>query len=185
MKKSLVIFTLGMVLLLAFTACSGLETSSTSSPSNSTQLGIETTSKSSPASVSLITKNATDLVFTLKDFPAGWSLNKEITEDGYLSRYFIQKDIMTTILVCRVKVFSTIDEAKNEYTTKLSEIQKKYSTDNPKIGDSAYSYAENGFRCVFIKGNVIGITDMSSELYGGSLEDVVNWAKQLEKKFTE
>lgn len=133
----------------------------------------------------LITKSASDLQLQIKDFPIGWMLNSEgQKDDGYDSKTFLER--MGSIgypLVSQIKVFTSVEDAKEEYRKKLSDAEKKYPTKSQRIGDEAFAYAEQGgFRCLFRKSNVIGIADMSTELYGGSIEDVVKWATELAKR---
>ncbi len=150
------------------------------------------TSTSENAQQQLITKDASELALALDDFPVGWKLvgeevTSEGTQEGYFSRTFVSQELgMTQPLVCRVKVFSSINHAEEEYSSILAEVTKRYSFEKTNIGDDSFAYEETGFgfRCVFIKRNVIGIIDMSTFLYGGSLDDVKKYADLLGKRIS-
>lgn len=133
----------------------------------------------------LITTDASQLVLLPSDMPVGWALTGQTTEGGYYSTDFVSTESgFTTVLVCRLKVFPSIDEAKNEYSAQLSSAQTTYSLTNPGIGQEAFAYAQPGagYRCLFRELNVVGETDMSTALYGGSLDETISWARLLDNK---
>ena len=122
-----------------------------------------------------------------------WRVDKEGIEDGYYSRYFnLSHEFIVDYLTIRVKVFPTIEEARNEYEAKLAPVQPRFSTSSPRIGEEAFAYAEgNTYTCLFRKSNVIGIADLWFALSGGSppslqeaLDKVIEWARNLERKIS-
>lgn len=89
-----------------------------------------------PEAPQLITKNASEMVLTLDDFEAGWTLSS--SEDmtaatvGSQSAYKVTFQQMYTVVRNEVTVYSSIDAARTAYAEKVPTSVPVY---HPSIGD--------------------------------------------------
>jgi len=157
-----------------------------------TQTTITETGEPDNDTTEIITKDASELALALEDFPAGWKLlgegiKQEGSFAGYFSRTFVKQELLLAEpLICYVKVFSSVNEAEMEYSSLLSEVMAEFSIDETDFSDEGFAYEDVGwgYRCVFRELNVIGVIDMSTFEYGGSLYNVKKYAEQLAIKIS-
>lgn len=145
-------------------------------------LALILTGCSAPPSDVVINADASQLVLNVNDFPLGWGITKEATESGYYSRYFSTTDsslfaiYSSKSLICRIRVFKTIDQAKNEYNNLLASV--KYSYSKMDIGEEGIAFQSNNYYCTrFRVANVTGFADMGISFYQTtSLDEAKDWA---------
>jgi len=118
----------------------------------------ETTTENGTATNELITKDASEMVLTLDDFEAGWTLssseNITASKASSESAYEVLFYRPYTFLRNEVAVYASIDLAKAVYS---SQVPTKVSLEHPGIGDECFLDAPNLLAevLVFRKENVV------------------------------
>jgi hypothetical protein len=139
---------------------------------------------------------ASKLALSLNELPSEWQVYSECTTsdgpfEGYFERTFVTQgtqDGLTYIdgvMVCRVKVLPSEAQARQAYADNITFAdQEECQWEDLPIADDAFTYeaAGMGFGSVIREGNVVGIIQMSNELYGGSPVQVKEFAGMLEDK---
>jgi hypothetical protein len=159
------------------------------SQSNSTTASTPTTT------ANLITQDASTLALSLKDLPVGWtffttlpwvyyyiaSQSSDTPPPPPAISNFTETFMGTSYsLDIFLNVFSTVDEAKNEYSTELTLVQAEYSTTNPEIGQESIAYSGSYNGCFFRESNVVVKVETRGNI--SSLNDTVTFAQQQEAK---
>jgi len=135
------------------------------------------------------------LALAPSDLPIGWTLGSPGTEGqvslpliSQFSEIFVGSNsgFSANPLAIDISVFSTIDDAKNEYKTELTAAQAVYSTSSPNIGQEAFVDEQiSGYQCFFREVNVVGEIRMSTIVYGGSLDATISFAKLQDAKIVK
>ena len=130
-----------------------------------------------------ITNEASDLNFTINDFPTGWQMTKQgESGNGHeITAVKLFTVVVEDMVVSWVGVFPSVDAAELEFESRRGELSN-FRLDDPNIGDNSYIY-EGGLKdeVLFRVENVIGQVTMFTQ-FGGSLGDVEKWAKKLEER---
>lgn len=168
------------------TVLSGCASSKETAPPGQTQAPTSTSTVKSQTP-SLITTSASTLNFTIADFPSGWQINQKGDKDGgYEVRIIkineIAPAVLDKIVISWVKVFPDTAVASASYEADRKTKAETFHLDNASIGDESYIYSGNAtFEVLSRHNNVLVRTQMFNQ-YGGSLDEVKQWAKKLDSK---
>jgi hypothetical protein len=164
--------------------CSNSSNTPTAQPTSSTTAPTSTPTASKTTTFGNLvptTTPLTDLVLTVRDMPVGWVAQGQDTENsGDFKGYFrstLAQSSPVKALVTEVRLLPTVEDAQNEYVRLLQASQQRYSISKQNIGDQAFAYASTGFAVIVQRKNVVGVVLMSTALYGGSLDETVQWAR--------
>jgi len=185
--KNTVLFILAIGVLFFLSACVEDKTSPT--PSLPAEDTATTPTDANDESKLIVISSAADLNFTIQDFPDGWQAAGEGPElDGHqitvieLGPLSHLTGTLDDLVISWVRVFPSYDEATNAYIQFMSEKGKTYSLDDPKLGDTSFMYRGGSqIEVYFRTKNVLARVTMQ-ELYGGTLESAIEWAKKLEDR---
>lgn len=154
-------------------------------PTSESRSSVNQTLQSSPTQ-QVIINDPKELNLTINDFPIGWQRNGQTESDG---SYEIQVVKIGTFIALPeekvhswVGVFPDTSSAKEDYEGRRIGHGDRFRLEELKIGDSSYIYEGNAtVEAIFRVRNVIANVKMFTQ-YGGSLNDVKNWANQLNDK---
>jgi hypothetical protein len=186
-RTSLVLFglvalVLGGVLVITTSCGSGSTPKPTPTATNQ-----QTATPTPRAAQTLTNKNASDLTLKIADFPQGWQIADEGDKDeGYEVRVVklnsVSPQILDKVVVSWVKVFADTTGTSTAYQEERQSKAGTFRLDNPGIGDESYVYSGNGtFEVLSRHANVLARTSMYNQ-YGGSLDEVKQWAKKVDSK---
>lgn len=167
-------------LILALIGCTSSSTSSSTIPQPSQN---ETPTPRQPR---LISNPASELNFTINDFPVGWQMAEQgESGNGYeitavkLFTTFVEKLVKSW-----VRVFPSVRAADVEFSLQRGTLNN-FRLESPNVGDDSYMYEGNATdEVLFRVDNVIARVTMFTQ-YGGSLKDVEKWAEKLESRIHE
>jgi Tol biopolymer transport system component len=140
--------------------------------------------------VQIIVNLSDELNLSIQDFPLGWQVTgSEFTGDGAHKIVVVKAQaslfstVVSGLVVSTVWVYSSGLEAQTVLAEQRTEYSQTRALGDPKIGDGSWMFSDsNGFEVRFRVLNVVAQVQMSSSLYGGSMDETVQWAKRLESK---
>ena len=167
-------------LILALIGCSSLSTSNSTNPQPSNN------ENPAPEQPRLISNPASELNFTINNFPSGWQMTEQgESGDGYeitavkLFTAFVEKLVKSW-----VRVFPSVEAADAEFNLQRGSFSN-FRLESPNISDDSYMYEGNATDEVYFRvENVIARVTMFTQ-YGGSLNNVEDWAEKLESRIQE
>jgi|GEM_PF-5439264 len=145
---------------------------------------------STPKPAQVIVNPPDELNLSIQDFPVGWQVNStDFTAEGAHKIIVVKAQaglfstVVSGLVVSTVWVYPSSLDAQTVLTEQRSEYSQKYAVGDPRIGDGSWMFSDaNGFEVRFRALNVVAQVQMSSPIYGGSMEETRRWAKQLEDK---
>ncbi len=137
----------------------------------------------------LIVNDPSELDLSIQDFPFGWQTNGETNISGAHQGVFLKAGggllgpVPQDLVQSKVNLYPSISDASNAFNNVKAAFAKTHVLDDPKIGEESYSYeGGDGYQVAFRTLNVVGTISMPTSLYGGSLNEAIQWATKLKVK---